>query len=66
MQTPQILCPVDHVKMTFTFPKHELNAVIDFLINNTPLPARAKAEKLFLPAKRNFEIQNAQLKTQHN
>jgi hypothetical protein len=43
MQTPQIFCPVDHVKMTFTFPKHELQSVINFLINNKPLPNTDKA-----------------------
>jgi len=39
MQTAPILCPVDHVTMTFPFPQHDLQPVIDFINNNAALPA---------------------------
>lgn len=39
MQTAPILCPVDHVTMTFPFPQHHLQPVIDFINSNAPLPA---------------------------
>jgi len=43
MQTTPILCPVDHVTMTFPFPEHHLQPVIDFINSNKPLPAADSA-----------------------